>query len=102
MPATTASQPLVLRLAGPADLDDLVKLAILDSSHLGPGPHLVAEVGGELQAAVSLGDGAAIADPFRPTAGVVALLRARARAQAPEARRRLRLPHARRVAPAGW
>ena len=44
------------------------------------GPALVAEVGGELWAAVSLGgEPRAIADPFRPTAELVALLRERAK-----------------------
>ena len=40
---------------------------------------LVAEVDGELLAAISLDDGAVVADPFEPTAALVELLRARAR-----------------------
>jgi hypothetical protein len=39
---------------------------------------VVAEQGGSLVAAVSLGDGASIADPFRATADTVGLLRMRA------------------------
>jgi hypothetical protein len=42
------------------------------------GTVLVAEVRGELWAAVPVGGGSAIADPFRPTADVVALLELRA------------------------
>ena len=40
---------------------------------------LVAEVGGELWAAISLDDHHAVADPFRPTGELVALLVERAR-----------------------
>jgi hypothetical protein len=36
---------------------------------------LVAEVAGELWAALEIGSGAAIADPFRPSAQLVELLR---------------------------
>ena len=39
---------------------------------------LVAEVDGELWAALSLSDGRAVADPFRPSADVVGLLHERA------------------------
>ena len=40
-----------------------------------PGDVLLAEVGGELWAAVELDSGAAIADPFRPSGDLVDLLR---------------------------
>ncbi len=43
------------------------------------GELLVAEVAGELWAAVSVQDARAIADPFRPSGALVALLTARAR-----------------------
>ena len=65
----------------PAYADDDVavrRLAILDSAEIPAGPLLLAEVDGELRAALSLGDGTAIADPFAPTAELVALLRVRA------------------------
>lgn len=93
---------VVLRRATAADERDLRDLAELDSTRLGPGPHLVAEVDGRLLAAVSLHDGASVADPFRPTAGHVALLRARADATAPapvgaRGRRRVRLARRARV-----
>jgi hypothetical protein len=68
-----------IRFAYPDDHDALCHLAALDSQPLLPGPLLVAEVGGDLWAAVSLADGhGAIADPFHHTAELVALLRERA------------------------
>jgi len=56
-----------IRRARPADADALAGLAKLDSSHPPRGAILVAEVGGELWAAISLDDNHLIADPFRPT-----------------------------------
>jgi hypothetical protein len=76
-----------LRLAGPADRDALDRLAALDSAAVLPGQVLLAESGGALQAALSLDDDRAVADPFAPTAELVALLRTRAallRAAPPE------------------
>jgi hypothetical protein len=67
-----------LRLAGPADGPALARLATLDSARALRGPVLVAETGGDLRAALSLGDGRAVADPFAPTADLVDLLRTRA------------------------
>jgi hypothetical protein len=77
LPADT--RPLTLRHAVPADADELDRLAELDSRRAPRGVVLVAEVGGELWAAVSLDDMHAVADPFRPTGELVALLVARAR-----------------------
>ena len=77
LPADTRS--LTLRHAVPADADELDRLAQLDSRRAPRGVVLVAEVGGELWAAVSLDDMQAVADPFRPTGELVALLVARAR-----------------------
>jgi hypothetical protein len=56
----------------------LHRLAALDSAPVPVEPLLVAELDGELSAALSLHDGTSIADPFRPTAEIVALLRAHA------------------------
>ena len=70
---------ITIRFAYPDDAAALRRLATLDSQPLPPGPHLVAEVAGELWAAVSTADkGRAIADPFRHTAELVALLHERA------------------------
>jgi hypothetical protein len=73
------SPSLTLRVAGPADADELRRLAELDSASVPRGEVLVAEVGGSLWAAVSLADHQAIADPFRPSAELVFLLHERAR-----------------------
>lgn len=70
---------LQLREATDDDDAQLFRLARLDSRGRPPaGRLIVAEDGGEIVAALSLDDGDAIADPFRPTAAVVALLRLRA------------------------
>jgi hypothetical protein len=71
-------QPLVIRPADERDRLSLNRLAGRDSSTVPAGELLVAEVGGELHAAVSIETGAAIADPFRRTRELVALLRLRA------------------------
>jgi hypothetical protein len=92
---------VVIRVATPADIDDLRRLAALDSARVLLGTLLVAESDGEIRAAYSVDEGRAIADPFVPTAGHVELLRARAarlQADRPHRRhgaRRLRLLPAR-------
>src|SRR5437764_4881296 len=65
----------------PDDEFALNRLATLDSSDGPPlRPLLLAEVDGELRAALSLRDGSEIADPFHSTAAIVALLRGHASA----------------------
>ena len=93
LPRRDAAETLTIRLAVPADGPALGRLAQLDSAPAPqPVPMLVAEVGGELCAALPLDGGRAIADPFRPTAELVAILGERARQLAPPpARRRPRL-----------
>jgi hypothetical protein len=76
---TLDAPALTLRLAGPADAGALRRLAELDSSAAPRGEVLVAEVGGDIWAAVSLEDHHAVADPFRPTSELVFLLHQRAR-----------------------
>ncbi len=71
---------LTIRRASDSDGVALHKLAMLDSSPEPGGDVLVAEVGAELWAAVEVESGAAIADPFRPSADLVELLRFRAEA----------------------
>jgi hypothetical protein len=75
--ATTAPNVLI-RAARGSDGADLDRLAALDSAHLPAGELLVAESDGNLVAAIDLETGSAIADPFRPTSDVVALLELRA------------------------
>jgi hypothetical protein len=85
---------LTIRPADLADLAGLDRLAALDSARPPTGDVLVAEVGGELWAAVEVETGAAIADPFRPSGDLVTLLRHHALGGKRERRplRRL-LPH---------
>ena len=64
-----------IRQATQADHRQLERLALLDSSRLDEDRYAVAEMGGEIVAAVSIDSGRAIADPFRPTADLVELLR---------------------------
>lgn len=77
----------------PAYTDDhraLIRLAALDSADAPPAqPLLLAEVDGHLRVALSLRDGAAIADPFFPSAEIVVLLRQHARALEPRPATRL-------------
>ena len=68
---------VVIRLATPADVDDLRRLAALDSARALLGTILVAQSDGEIRAAYSVEEQRTIADPFLPTAGLVELLRAR-------------------------
>jgi hypothetical protein len=75
---TDISRPTVtVRLADYGDSAALVRLAGLDSAAFPEGPTLVAEVDGEIQAALPVDGGPAIADPFRSTSGLVAMLRLR-------------------------
>ncbi|MGH2783485.1 MAG: hypothetical protein ACRDLA_19135, partial [Thermoleophilaceae bacterium] len=69
---------ITVRHAVAADLGDLERLAALDSGTPPRGPALVAEADSHLLAALPLGSGRPIADPFEPTAEVVALLALRA------------------------
>ncbi len=67
-----------MRLAGDADIEQIERLAQLDSRRAPRGPVLVADVEGDLWAAVSLDDGHGVADPFHPTGELLALLTTRA------------------------
>ena len=73
-----AAAGITLRLADTADSTAIADLAGLDSASLPAMPVLIAEADGELRAALSLGDGALIADPFHRTLVAQQLLRARA------------------------
>lgn len=92
------TSPITIRAARTDDELALIRLAALDSSVPLVGPILVAEVGGELRAAFSVGDRTAIADPFHRTAAIVEMLStyADAKTSAEPSRRRpqLRLAHA--------
>jgi hypothetical protein len=75
---TTASPSVLIRAARGSDGAALDRLAQLDSAVVPAGALLVAESGGRLVAAIASSTGEAIADPFLPTADVVALLELRA------------------------
>jgi len=74
-----AEATVTIRYARPDDALALLDLAALDSSNAPRGVVLVAEVEGRLWAALSLDDGHAIADPFRPSGELSFLLAERAR-----------------------
>ena len=69
---------LTIRRATAADAFALRRLAAIDSAAPPTGDVLIAEMGNELWAALAVETGAAIADPFRPSADLVELLRFRA------------------------
>ena len=69
---------ITIRPSDSADTTALRDLAALDSHHAPAEPVLVAEVDGDLQAAVSLADGEVVADPFVDTTTVRSLLLTRA------------------------
>src|SRR3954449_5406220 len=68
---------VVIRVATPADHDELSHLAALDSASVVRGTVLVAQSDGRIRAAYSVEEDRAIADPFLPTADLVELLEAR-------------------------
>ena len=76
-PADLASEQVTVRPARDEDRVALASLASLDSAKAPQGPALVAESGARILAALPLGSGRPIADPFEPTAQMVALLELR-------------------------
>lgn len=98
-PTAPSDERLVLRRATAEDELALARLARLDSAPRPRGQLLVAEADGRIVAAAPFDGGHAIADPFRPTADVVALLQARVELISPQRARtrrpRLRLPRVR-------
>lgn len=95
--------PVSIRRSTAADRKAIARLAQLDSAPPVNGEYLLAEEDGLLRAAMPVGGGAAIADPFHRTADLVAMLELRLAepAIAPPAPRRhgLRLPTLRRRTP---
>ena len=70
---------IVLRQTRACDHAAIRRLAELDSAKVPSSPSVLAEVDGEVVAAAPIDGGAAIADPFRPTADVIVLLERHAR-----------------------
>src|SRR3954447_25922157 len=81
---------ITVRRAVSADRSELARLAALDSATPPRGPTLVAEADSRMLAALPLGSGRPIADPFEPTAEIVALLQLRAEQLKESEPRRLR------------
>jgi hypothetical protein len=79
---------VTIRHIGPGDVEALRRLSAMDSKREPSGEILVADVGGELWAAISVDDRHTVADPFRPTGELVSLLDARARQLRDGGRRR--------------
>ncbi len=77
-PAADSFDVVTVRFAGAADAGHLARLAELDSAQVPDGSLLIGERDGQPIAALSLSDGASVANPFVPSADVVALLRLRA------------------------
>ncbi len=77
-PTRTTQEHVTVRYATVADAPALARLAALDSASPPRGPALIAEVASRPLAALPLGSGRPIADPFEPTAALVALLELRA------------------------
>jgi hypothetical protein len=71
-------EAITIRIAGPADETMLGRLAQLDSAEPPTAPVLIAEIDGVARAALSLDDGAVIANPFHRTLAAQQLLLARA------------------------
>jgi len=70
-------QNFKVRRSTSGDEAALARLAALDSASPPRGPALIAEADSRMLVALPLGSGRAIADPFRPTAELVALLELR-------------------------
>ena len=94
-----ATATITIRTAYSDDEVALTRLAALDSAEkLPPRPVLLAEVDGQLRAALSLRNDSAIADPFFPTADLLALLHQHATATTTVAvRKHRRLPRVARL-----
>jgi hypothetical protein len=88
---TKSDEHVTIRFSRPDDAAEISKLAQLDSARPPQGRLLVAEVAGELFAALPINGGAAVADPFRHTLDLVSLLEVRRRQirRTKAARRRL-------------
>jgi hypothetical protein len=71
---------ITIRRSTRADLEKVAQLAALDSRQAPAGEMLLAFEDDELRVALGIQSGYAVADPFRHTADLVALLRMRATA----------------------
>ena len=74
------STEILIHAARAEDMREVARVAGRDSGELPAGPLLVARVGGDLRAAISLSDGSVVADPFYRTTELIAMLKIRAHA----------------------
>src|SRR5436190_5148988 len=95
----TRNEHIVIRSARTADEQAIAVLGVLDGGrHMPTGRVMVAEVDGRLRAAVG-SNGAAISDPFWPSADLVSMLRVQTEdEQATRALRFMRRPSVRMAA----
>jgi hypothetical protein len=77
--STSNELPLVLRLCTVHDDAAIDRLAALEGRHAPSGRFVVAELAGEIVAALPIDGGPALADPFRSTLHLLPLMRLRAR-----------------------
>ncbi len=77
--SSNTDEPVTIRFSRPDDATKVARLTQLDSARSPQGQLLVAEVAGELRAALPLDGGAVVADPFHHTLDLVSLLEARRR-----------------------
>jgi hypothetical protein len=75
---TLEPEAITIRPLREEDVGAVERLAELDERPIPPGPLLLAEVEGTVEAAVALEGNEAIANPFAPSAEAVSLLRLRA------------------------
>ena len=73
--ANPPAESVTLRVSRPLDDDPIDRLAQLEGRPTPRGPHVVAEVGGTVAAALSFEPGPPLVDPFRPTAHLIPLTR---------------------------
>ena len=77
-PGSAGSDAIVLRLCNVHDDEALERLAMLGGRRVPRGRFVIAEVDGEVVAALPLRGGEPLSDPFRPTAHLLPLLHLRA------------------------
>lgn len=72
------SNEIRIRAAHDSDMPEIARVAGRDTHELPAKPLMVATVGEQVRAAISLADGTHVADPFHHTSELVAMLRIRA------------------------
>jgi hypothetical protein len=87
--AQPSEETVSLRLCSVHDDEALERLAVLEGRPSPRGRYVLAEVGGEVVAALPLDGGEPLSDPFRRTAHLLPLLRLRASQLEAQPRRRI-------------